>query len=70
MKKWIAMLLMLTMLVSMFAGCTPAATTPAAEDTAAPEAAATEAAATEAPAKDVNLSFFTGKVETIDLPAW
>ena len=37
MKKWIAMLLMLTMLVSMFAGCTPAATTPAAEDTAAPE---------------------------------
>ena len=67
MKKWIAMLLMLTMLVSMFAGCTPAATTPAAEDTAAPAAAATEAPATEAPAKDVNLSFFTGKVETIDL---
>ncbi len=66
MKKWIAMLLMLTMLVSMFAGCTPAATTPAAEATAAPEAA-TEAPATEAPAKDVNLSFFTGKVETIDL---
>ena len=66
MKKWTAMLLMLVMLASTLVGCTPAATTPAAEATAAPEAA-TEAPATEAPAKDVNLSFFTGKVETIDL---
>ena len=66
MKKWTAMLLMLVMLASTLVGCTPAVTTPAAEATAAPEAA-TEAPATEAPAKDVNLSFFTGKVETIDL---
>ena len=66
MKKWIAMLLMLVMLATTIIGCAPAATEPAAEATVAPEAA-TETAATEAPAKDVNLSFFTGKVETIDL---
>jgi len=66
MKKWIAMLLLSLMLVSTLAGCTPAATTPATEAPAAAEATE-QAAATEAPAQDVNLSFFTGKVETIDL---
>ncbi len=66
MKKWTAMLLMLLMLASVLVGCAPAATEPATE-AAATEATAEQAAATEAPAKDVNLSFFTGKVETIDL---
>lgn len=66
MKKWIAMLMMSLMLVSALIGCAPAATAPATEEPAATEAAV-QAEATEAPAKDVNLSFFTGKMETIDL---
>jgi len=66
MKKWIAMLMMSLMLVSALTGCAPAATAPATEEPAATEAAV-QPEATEAPAKDVNLSFFTGKMETIDL---
>ncbi len=64
MKKLTALLLALMMTVALFTGCT-AAPAPAAEKTA--EATAVEAAATEAPVQDINLSFFTGKVETIDL---
>ena len=64
MKKLTALFLALLMTVALFTGCT-AKTEPAAEETA--EATAAEPAVTEAPAQDVNLSFFTGKVETIDL---
>ena len=64
MKKWTALLLALLMTAALFSGCAAPAQ-PAAEEPAQAEAAAPAAA--EAPKQDVNLSFFTGKVETIDL---
>lgn len=66
MKKWTAMLLTLVMLASALVGCAPAATAPAAE--AADSAGSSNRGPGYTSAgKDVNLSFFTEKVETIDL---
>lgn len=60
MKKKISLLLAAAMMLTLFAGCTPSAeTTP----TPTPEANPTQPAAQ----KDVDLVFFTGKVETVDL---
>lgn len=66
MKKWTALLLALTMLTTTLAGCATTTQTTGDETTAADT---TEQASTQAeePAKEVDLSFFTGKVETIDL---
>ena len=60
MKKKISLFLAAAMMLTLFAGCTPSAeTTP----TPTPGANPTQPAAQ----KDVDLVFFTGKVETVDL---
>ena len=68
MKKLLALLLTVVMIATVFSGCGTAAPAPAAEAPAAPaEEPAAPAEAPAEPAKDVDLAFFTGKVETVDL---
>lgn len=68
MKKIIALMLTAVMLVAVLSGCGTTAPAPAAEaPAAAPAAPAAPAEAPAEPAKDVDLAFFTGKVETVDL---
>jgi len=66
MKRLFAFVLAICMLTTAFAGCGQQATTPT--EPKADQAGTTEGEKKDGkPAKDVDLTFFTGKVETVDL---
>ena len=66
MKRLFALLLAICMIATMFVGCGQQNSTPAAPENN--QAATNETPKKEEkPAKDVDLAFFTGKVETVDL---
>ena len=67
MKRLFAFVLAICMLTTAFAGCGQQAGTPT--EPKADQASTNEVEKKdEKPAKDVDLTFFTGKVETVDLP--
>ena len=66
MKRLFAFVLAICMLTTAFAGCGQQANTPT--EPKADQASTNEVEKKdEKPAKDVDLTFFTGKVETVDL---
>ena len=66
MKRTFALLLVICMIATMFAGCGQQGSTPTEPEKEQVSTNETEKK-NEEPAKDVDLAFFTGKVETVDL---
>lgn len=66
MKRLFALLLAICMIATMFVGCGQQNSTPAAPENNQADTNETPKKE-ETPAKDVDLAFFTGKVETVDL---
>ena len=66
MKRTFALLMVICMIATMFAGCGQQSSTPTEPEKEQVSTNETEKK-NEEPAKDVDLAFFTGKVETVDL---